>query len=333
MQSAVKIPFFLDALAHQNRGRPPIWLMRQAGRYLPEYRALRAKYSLKEMFFNPALAAAVTCMPIERFGFDAAILFSDITAIAPALGLGLTFDEGPLITPSVTPENYLHLTSNLTPLEPIFEALSRAKEKLSVPILGFCGAPFTTATYLIEKHTGSEIPKTRQWMESNPASFSHFLERLTHLTIVYLQKQIEAGADAIQIFDSWANLLNEADFPTYSLGPIGKILQAVSAPSIVYMRGSSIRAESIAALKPTAISLDGARPIQEVRSSVSTALQGNIDPDLLFRPIPEIRREVRRLLETLRGDPAFIVNLSRGVKPGTPLDAVAALVEEVQKNF
>jgi uroporphyrinogen decarboxylase len=324
---------FLEALAHRNKGRPPVWLMRQAGRYLPEYRALRAGHSLKEMFFTPALAAKITCMPIERFGLDAAILFSDITALTPALGLSLEFDEGPQIFPSVTRENYLHLLSDLSRLEPVFEALSNAKEALSVPIIGFCGGPFTVATYLIEKHTGSAIPKTRLWMERDPVSFAHFLERLTDLTIAYVQAQVKAGADAIQIFDSWANLLSDEEFEIYSLKLVGKIVEACSVPSIVYMRGSSLRAERIASIQPTAIGLDGLRPIEEVRLSVPTALQGNLEPELLFRPLLEVRGEVRRLLETMRGDPSFIVNVSRGVKPGTPLEAVEALVQEVQRNF
>ena len=314
---------FLHALNGVNQGRPPVWLMRQAGRYLPEYQELRKKHTLRELFFTPALAANITRMPIERFGLDAAILFSDITALAPAMGLQLEFQEGPVVSPRVTPENWRKLQVDLNQLAPIAEAAYLSKQSLSIPLIGFCGGPFTIATYLAE---------SGKWMEQDPATFAQFLDRIADVCIALLQMQIEAGADAVQIFDSWANLLDEEQFREFSLKPLEKILRAVSRPAILFMRGSALRAEQLAALLPAAISVDWDLSLSDVRKTVKTPLQGNLDPDILFLPLDQVRAHTRALLEEMRCDPAFIVNLGHGVKPGTPVAAVAALVEVV-KSF
>lgn len=313
---------FLEALKGANQGRPPVWLMRQAGRYLPEYQELRKKHTLRELFFTPKLAAQVTRMPIERFGFDAAILFSDITAIAPALGLKLEFQEGPVVRPWITPENWRDFPIDLKQLAPIADAAYLAKRQLSVPLIGFCGGPFTIATYLVENG---------KWMEQDPEEFAQFLDRIADVCIASLQAQIDAGVDAVQIFDSWANLLDEEQFRAFSLKPLQKILRAVSRPAILFMRGAAVRAVQLAALSPAAISIDWERPLSEIRKVVKTPLQGNLDPDILFLPLDQVRARTRALLEEMRQDPAFIVNLGHGVKPGTAVAAVAALVEEVKR--
>jgi len=309
---------FIDALNGCNRGAPPVWLMRQAGRYLPEYQALRARHSLREMFFTPKLAAEATLQPIRRFGFDAAILFSDITAIAPAMGFALEFREGPTVFPFATSENWRSLKQDLGALDPIAEAVLLTKKQLDIPLIGFCGGPFTIATYLAKKTWGGQ-------------DFSAFLDLIADVCILSLQRQIAAGVDAVQIFDSWANLLNDEEFEEYSLKPLKKIAESVDKPVILFMRGSAKRAEKLAALKPAAISVDWELPISEIRRNVKIPLQGNINPDLLFSPADQVRREVRTLLDEMQGDPAFIVNLGHGVKPGTPLEAIEALVEEVRK--
>lgn len=310
---------FLDALNGCNRSSPPIWLMRQAGRYLPEYQVFRAKHSLRELFFTPHLAKEVTLQPIRRFGFDAAILFSDIAAIAPAMGFALEFKEGPSVTPSATEQNWRSLKQNLDLLDPIAEAAFLTKQALDVPLIGFCGGPFTIATYLIG---------TTEWEKTwKREEFAAFLDSIATMCIASLQRQIEAGVDAVQIFDSWANLLNEEDFQEFSLKPLQKIIKAVHKPTILFMRGSAKRAELLVPVNPSAISVDWERPISEIRRAVKTPLQGNLNPDLLFAPFEQIQQEVKSLLDEMKNDPAFILNLGHGVKPGTPLEAVAALIQ------
>jgi uroporphyrinogen decarboxylase len=307
---------FLNALKGCNRDVPPVWLMRQAGRYLPEYQKLRALHSLREMFFTPRLAAEVTLQPIRRFGFDAAILFSDITAIAPAMGFALEFREGPCVSPFATKGNWQELSQDLGALDPIAEAALLAKKQLDIPLIGFCGGPFTIATYLTEKTWGG-------------VDFAQFLDCIANMCIASLRRQIEAGVDAVQIFDSWANLLNDEEFEEYSLKPLKKIIESVDKPVIIFMRGSAQRVEKLASLKPAAISVDWERPLSEIRRTVKIPLQGNLNPDLLFRSVDQVRNETSALLQEMKGDPAFILNLGHGVKPKTPLEAVAALVEEV----
>ncbi len=323
----------LDALQGNNRGRPPVWLMRQAGRYLPEYRALRANHTLREMFFTPSLAAEVTLMPIRRFGFDAAILFSDITAIAPALGYSLAFQEGPTVEPEATLLNWRERNLNLALLDPIAEAALLVKKQLDVPLIGFCGGPYTIATYL----TGG---KTKEWMRSDPEEFDAFLESIAQMCIHSLHSQIAAGADAVQIFDSWADqlddtrssLVNASEFERWSLRWLKKIASMVEKPVILFMRGSSERYEKLAEIPNVCISLDPGKKVSDVRRCVKCPLQGNLDPDLLFKSVADVRQSVNQLLNEMAGDPGFIVNLGHGVKPGTPLEVVEALVTEIKKS-
>ncbi len=317
---------FLAALKNQNRGRPPVWLMRQAGRYLPEYRALREKYSLRDLFFTPELAADVTLMPVERFGVDAAILFSDITAIAPALGLKLSFDEGPVVDPWITPGKQLRIDA--TQLEPIYETVRLVKQKTAVPLIGFCGGPFTVASYLIERHDG-RFESVKRWLKEG--DLQPLIDLLTDVSISYLRGQIAAGADAIQIFDSWANTLVGDEFHRYSLDPIRKIVEAVDRPVIVFMRGSAKLAALIETTGAAAISVDWDKPLPLVRQEVRSVLQGNLDPDYLFQSPAEVSLATRRLLEEMRGDPGFIVNLGHGVKVGTPIESVAAMIDTVKQ--
>lgn len=319
----------LNALQKKNRDRPPVWLMRQAGRYLPEYQLLRSRYSLRELFFTPELAAQITLMPVERFGVDAAILFSDITAIAPALGLKLWFDEGPLVEPWVEPDSVLQC--NLEMVNPIFETIRLIKQRSAVPLIGFCGGPFTVASYLIERHNGVDFPKTLNWMRRDPDQFASLIEKIRSLSILYLKRQIEAGADAIQIFDSWANVLQEREFSRFCLEPIETIVRSVNKPVIVFMRGSAKRALEIEKTGAAAISVDWEVPIDKIRAQVSCSLQGNLDPDLLFSDPAVVKQQTHALLEQMRGDPGFIVNLGHGVKIGTPIESVRAFIDAVKE--
>lgn len=296
----------LEALKSQNKSRPPVWLMRQAGRYMPSYRKLREKHSLRDLFFTPELAAEITLMPIEQIGVDAAILFSDITVVALPLGFTLDFCEGPVIKGTLQ-------RRGIETLEPIAEAIRLIKPQLKVPLIGFCGGPYTVASYI----------------NGDPA----LLDPITDVTIEYIRMQEKAGVDAIQIFDSWANKLNQAEFQQFCVPYLKRIIEATTVPVIVFMRGASQRVEELVNLKPNAISFDWEKPLSELRKQVPMAVQGNLDPDLLFQPLPVIRQKTQELLDSMKGDPGFIVNLGHGVKPNVPVDAVKCLVDTVKSDF
>ncbi len=295
----------LEALKGENRGRPPVWLMRQAGRYMPSYRALRAKHTLRELFFTPDLAAQITLMPVEQLHVDAAILFSDITVIALALGLELDFKEGPLIQGKVERRAVPEV------LMPIAETIRMVKKQLKVPLIGFCGGPYTVATYI-----GGNIPD--------------LLEPLTEATIEYVHLQEQAGVDAIQIFDSWANRLSDIEFHTFCMPYLKRIIEETTVPVTVFMRGACHRVEQLVSLQPDAISFDAEQPLAHLRKKVPMAVQGNLDPDLLYQSLPLIRQQTEALLDSMKGDPGFIVNLGHGVKPDVSVDAVRCLVDTVR---
>lgn len=321
----------LDALAGRNTKRAPVWLMRQAGRYSSSYQKLRGKYSLKDLFFTPELAAEVTLLPIQELGVDAAILFSDITVIAIALGLALDFQEGPIIHPLL---KTIKDVENLVCLD-VKETLSSvgktvALAKSHVPLIGFCGGPFTVASYLIEKHSGAELHRTKEWLQKAPENFHLLLGKITKVSIEYLQMQVENGADAIQIFDSWAHVLTEEEFQTFCLPYWKQLLNSVSVPGIVFGRKNALRVQSIATIKPSAISIDWHLPISQARKQVKLPLQGNLDPDLLFSPLHVVQQKTIELLDSMKGDPGFIVNLGHGIKPKTPFEAVKCLVDTVK---
>lgn len=336
----MKNSLLLKALQCQNKERPPVWLMRQAGRYMPQYRAIRAKHSFLEMCHDPELAARVTRLPIQVFGFDAAILFSDILVIPEALGLGLHFDEGkgPII------ERPLQTAQDVDSLPDICveeklgfvgEAVRLLREDLSVPLIGFCGAPFTLASYMIEGGSSRDLKKTKQWMLREPESFHRLLGKLADCCLKYMHLQAKAGVQAFQIFDSWANVLGHAQFREFAL-PYLKMMvdgfRSTGIPVILFCRGSSVFATDLAELTPAGISLDWNGDIAKIRASLpaSVALQGNLDPDILYAPQKLLRSEIRRLLKTMKGEPGYVFNLGHGIFPDVPVEAVHTLVETVQ---
>ncbi len=290
---------FLEALKNKNHLRPPVWIMRQAGRYLPSYRRLREKYSLKELFFIPELAAQITLMPVEQLGVDAAILFSDITVVALPLGYDLDFSEGPMINGKSAEQS----------LDPIFEAIKLIKQELKVPLIGFCGGPHTVASYI-----GSD------------------LQQITKVTIEYVKQQQEAGVDAIQIFDSWADQIPKEAFQNYCDTYLKPIVNAVQVPVILFMRKASQRIEELVSLKPSAISFDWERPLCEIRKQVPMAVQGNLDPAILYEPFNVIKKKTRELIESMQKDPGFIANLGHGIRPDMSVDAVRCFIETVQNG-
>lgn len=310
----------LQTLHCQNTGRPPIWLMRQAGRYLPEYRALKGKRSLLEMFHDVETIVEVTKLPLKILDVDAAILFSDILTVLDGLNLSYDFKEG--VGPVV-----LDSPSKIQLLEPkeiyphIQKAIRVLKKECSLPLLGFAGAPFTVASYIDRE--------AKKWLFRDPQSFEAVLDQITEATIAYLKCQIEAGVDAVQLFDSWANSLGIREFRKYSLAPMQKIISALDVPVIVFCRGSSFLTEELASIHPSAISVDWGGDLPALRPKIprSIAVQGNLDPMLLYAPREKIRESVDRLLKGMDGDPGYIFNLGHGLLPDTPVDNVKFMIE------
>lgn len=332
----------LKALQRTNQGRPPVWLMRQAGRYLPEYRKIREKLSFMEMCRTPEVVAEITQQPIRRFGFDAAILFSDILVVPDALGLGLSFEEGkgPVFERSIQKASDIDRLPRIQiaeKLQYVFDAIKLLKSTLAVPLLGFAGAPFTVASYMIEGGSSKELRQTKRWMLQDPESFHRLLALLTGYTIDYLIAQHRAGVNGVQVFESWAQMLAYPQFKEFSLPYLKTIVEALkkqNIPVTLFARGSSLLAQELAALQPTCLSVDWNGDLPSIRRSVgqNISLQGNLDPEVLLCSPAVVQREVRRILLQMRGDPSYIFNLGHGILPETSLDAVSALVEAVHES-
>ena len=307
---------------------------------MPQYREIRADYSFLEMCHNPEIAAEVTLLPVRYFGMDAAILFSDILVIPEALGVGLRFEEGagPIIERpirTISDIESLPMPNIPEALNYVAQTIKLLKSELTVPLIGFCGAPFTVASYMLEGGSSPNLKKTKQWMLREPQSFHKLLSHICECTIDYLNMQIDAGAQVLQIFDSWAGHLGHAQFREFSLAYLEKILYGLKNPDvpiIIFCRGSSVFASQIAEIAPTGISIDWNADIAHVRSIVpsSIALQGNLDPDILYAPHNVILREAKKILHGMKNDPGFIFNLGHGIHPDIPVDAVSALVDCVQ---
>lgn len=317
----------LDALKGKNTSRPPIWLMRQAGRYMPSYQKLRNNYSLMTLFTEPELITKVTLLPIQELNVDAAILFSDILMVPRALGFDLHFDDqkGPIFeNPLRGPFDMTsskNLTANLQFLRP---AIQELKKQLSVPLIGFAGSPFTLACYLMNQKG------TKVLAYQDPEGFETIIRWLEEAVITSLKEQIDAGCDAVQLFDSSANVLSEEHFQRWSLDPLKRIATALGkTPLIYFCRCSSYLAEPIAKTG-AAISLDWLRPIDQVRKKLpTTPLQGNLDPEALYMPQKELTQKAKRILASMHRDPAYIFNLGHGLLPDVPYYNVKALVETV----
>lgn len=334
---------FLRALHCRNTlSRPPVWLMRQAGRHLASYRALRQRYSFLEMCHEPELIAQVTLLPLTAYDMDAAILFSDILVIPEAMGVGLRFEEqtGPLIErPLRTPQDIeaLPLPTDLAELRFVAQGIQQLKPHLRVPLIGFCGAPFTIASYLIEGKTSRDFKKTKQWMLQDPSSFHRLLDKIVSWSLAYLQLQVNAGVDAVQIFDSWANTLAHHQFREFSLAYLQQLvkgMQHTQIPLILFCRGSSVFAPQLAEIQPVGIGFDWNCQLSQMRRSIPypIALQGNLDPAVLYAPLPRLRREVNRLLDEMKGDTGFIFNLGHGIAPDVSESAVHTLVDCVKRK-
>lgn len=337
-----KDSLFLKALRAENEKRPPVWLMRQAGRYMASYQKIRRSYPLLTMFHQEDLITEITLLPIKELDVDAAILFSDILIPLQALGFSLAYDtgKGPQVTPKVFDVHKLpkiDLEGLKEQFGFIIKSIAQLKKTLKVPLIGFCGAPFTMASYILETESHHLLKSTKSYLYRNPKDFHLLLDKLTELVIAYIRLQIDAGAQCIQIFDSWAGVLDEESFMSCSIYYLKKILTALKdteIPIILFCRGSSLFVRELADLKPTALSFDWHRPLHLLKQSVPhpIALQGNLDPDVLRAPLDVIKRKTQDLLNSMRGEKRFIVNLGHGVSPDFSEEAVKCFVDTVKNS-
>lgn len=333
----------LKALRREPVPRVPIWLMRQAGRYLPEYRAVRRRArNFLELCYTPDLAVEVTLQPIRRFGMDAAILFSDILVVADALGCRVEFveGEGPKLAPVRDRATIEKLSEAALSdrLAPVYETVRRLSTSLpaEVALIGFAGAPWTVAAYMVEGEGSRDFTLARSFAWRDPDAFEKLIGLLTRATTAHLLAQIEAGAEVVQLFDSWAGALSEPEFIRWSQAPLAAITRAIrqahpDVPVIVFPRGAGARYASFAqAVRPDGLSLDTGVPLCWARDQLrSVCLQGNLDPVALLTGGDVLWNETDRILRILAGSP-FVFNLGHGVLPETDPGAVAALVDQVK---
>jgi len=341
MRAAADAPF-LRACRREPTSYTPVWLMRQAGRYMPEYRAMRARHGFLELCKTPAAAAEVTLQPVERLGVDAAILFADILLVLEPLGVGLEFaaGDGPRIArpvrsaadvgklPDVDVEDALPF---------VFQTVRLARAALGgrVPLIGFAGAPFTLASYLIEGGASREFLRTKRLMRAAPAAWHALMARLAGITGRYLAGQVAAGAQAVQLFDSWVGALSPADYREYVLPHSRAALSAVppGTPVIHFGVGTATLLQLMREAGGDVIGLDWRVDLGAAwaRLGAGVAVQGNLDPAILLADPPEIRRAAAAVLDAAARRPGHVFNLGHGVHQETPVDHVRVLVDAVHE--
>lgn len=333
----------LAALRGRPTPRPPVWLMRQAGRYLPEYRAVRARVGgFLELCYAPELAEEVTLQPIRRFGFDAAILFSDILVVPHALGAGLRFveGEGPRLDPVHDAAGVERLGAGcLAPLDPVLETIRRLRRSLppGTALIGFAGAPWTLAAYLVEGGGSRDFAEARAMARRDRPLFARLIRILTEAVLEFLDRQIGAGAEAVQLFDSWAGVLPPGEFGAWCIEPARRIVDELrrrhpGVPVICFPRGAGPGYRSYAeAVRPHAVGLDTAVPMAWAAASLppEVCLQGNLDPVALLGDVDGMLAEARTVLDGAAGRP-HVFNLGHGVMPQTDPAAVARLAAYLQ---
>ena len=342
--TAVPQSKLLAALSGHVSSIPPVWLMRQAGRYLPEYRAIRAKVpSFLDLCFTPALATEVTLQPIRRFGFDAAILFSDILVVPHALGQTVTFSagEGPLLAPTMGAKEIAALRReiDLTALSPVFETIVRVRKELApeVALLGFCGAPWTVATYMVAGHGTPDQAPARLLAYRDPQAFGVLIDILVEASSAYLARQLDAGVDAVQIFDTWAGVLAGEEFERWCIDPVVRIVANLrrhrpDARVIGFPRGAgSSLPRYVEDTEVDAVGLDWMIDRAFAREQIQSRrpVQGNLDPLVLLAGGAALDREVDDVLAAFAQEP-FIFNLGHGILPETPIAHVEQMLARVR---
>lgn len=336
MTQILQNDLLLRTLRGETTPRKPVWLMRQAGRILPEYRAVREKLSgFVEMVKTPERAAEVTIQPVDILGVDAAIIFSDILVIPEAMGLPYEMVEkrGPYFPKKIQTEadiQKLHLAEDL---EYVMQAIQLTKKQLAgrVPLIGFAGCPWTILAYMVEGSGSKTFSVAKRFLYQNPQLAHTLLEKITQSTIHYLKRQVQAGADALQIFDSWAGILSPEAYRVFSLPYIRQICEAITeAPLIVFAKGAFFAREELGQLPCAALGLDWTMDIAESRQLIGPdkVLQGNLDPCLLYAPDEVLRQETLRMLQAF--GPRHIANLGHGVYPDVDPEKVKFFVEVVK---
>jgi uroporphyrinogen decarboxylase len=335
-------PILLQACRRQPTPHTPVWLMRQAGRYMPEYRALREKVPFLTLCKTPELAAQVTVEAVERLGVDAAIIFADILLIVEPMGVGLEFSQGdgPVIHRPVRSGADVDRLSERPPLETVpfvFEAVRKARARLPehIPLIGFSGAPFTVASYLIEGGSSRHYLETKRLMYKDPGAWRALMERLVRVIAAYLNGQIAAGAQVVQVFDSWVGCLSPTDYRTFILPHMAALMQSLTpgTPIIHFGTDTAGLLELMAEAGGDVIGVDWRIDLAVAwrRIGETRAVQGNLDPVALFAPPAELRRQVERILQAVAGRPGHIFNLGHGILPQTPVENVVGLVEMVHE--
>jgi uroporphyrinogen decarboxylase len=328
---------FIEAALGRPHQRIPVWMMRQAGRYLPEYREVRAKHSFLEMCHTPKVAAEITLQPLRRFDLDAAIIFSDILIFLPAMGMPVDFPKGgPVVEQPISSAADVE---KLGPLEPkkhipeVYEAISLTVEQLAgeKPLIGFCGAPFTLACYAIEGKGSKEFAGARSFMHRNPEATRQLLDKLADAAVLHLVAQVDAGASVVQIFDSWAGLLSQADFNEFAKPYMARIVERarpLGVPIIAFARG--VPALWLYGIGADVYSIDWRDDIRASYDALGGAgVQGNLDPVLLLASQEKAVASAQEICRTMAGIEGYIFNLGHGVLQHTPPENVKAVIDAV----
>jgi uroporphyrinogen decarboxylase len=339
---SIKNDLLLQALRQEPVARPPVWMMRQAGRYMPEYQALKKKYDFFTRVQTPELACEITLQPVNAIGVDAAILFSDILVIPQAMGMEVRMEEGhgPLLPKTIaTKKDVDQLNEHITDkLDYVFKAIALTKRELNnrIPLIGFAGAPFTLLCYMVEGKGSKGFEKAKAFCFTQPELAHTLLTKITRTTISYLKQQVKAGADVVQIFDSWSGLLSPADFDRFCAPHLIAIADELSSdvPVILFPKGSHYALPSLAAHPAVSgLGLDWRTSPTEARRLApagKVTLQGNFDPAKLLLPISEIRKEVHLMIDGF-GTQSYIANLGHGILPNIPVDHAKAFVDAVKE--
>ncbi len=338
----MKSNLFIDAAFSKSTERPPVWMMRQAGRFMPEYWEIKNKYSFLEMCKTPEIAADVTMLPVDLLGIDAAILFSDILVTGEAMGGDLSFTQGVgprFANPVRTMQDVDNLDVDVVDkLQYVADAVKVVQQRLqgSIPLIGFAGAPFTVMSYLVEGGSSKDFKTTKLFMHNQPEVAHKLLSKIAKVTAGYLNLQIKAGVNAIQIFDSWAMALSWNDYAEFSHRYIKEIianLDRKDIPVISFCKGSSVFAPMMAEANPDVVSVDWNADLLNIKNALPSniAVQGNLDPHILYADKKVIKEQILRLFERMRGQNGFIFNLGHGIMPDIPFDNVKYAIDVIKE--
>ncbi len=339
---AADLPPFLAACRRQPVPHTPVWIMRQAGRYLPEYRKVREKADFVTLTRTPELAAEVTLQPLRRFAFDASIIFSDIMTPLQGMGVDIEFSPGPVVAEPIRSQKQVDALRRLVPEQDVpfvMESIRMVREGLpaNVPLIGFAGSPFTLFCYLVSGKPSKEFAEPRSFLHAEPVAAASLLDRLADAMIVYLRAQAEAGAQALMLFESWGGLLGPYDYQQHAMPPVRRIVEGLGdldIPLIYFANQGGENLRVIKDLNVDVVGLDWRVSIAEARQTLggNKAVQGNLDPAVLFAPKDTLCRRIDDVLADAGEQPGHIFNLGHGIWPETDPDAVAQLVDHVHER-